>query len=291
MELSIESKMQSIIEPVISEMPDSELRHSLLDSFRQEENSLRIIENTFTLLTKEPQERDSLKLFFHSWSKTNNSAMSVSGLASRITLMAREAQDPKIEHNLFKVCSSLQRITDEDLGVYGGFLHSDLFYRMATKICGDDSWLSKSFCLKSANEFKEWTDQKRLQEKEIIHGLLTTLIHEIYTHGEIEYIYPLYKNWFETHLDIEPSQVRNTLAWVTVHTGGTESHHFKHAVDAVQLFCDTMNIRCTKKTLSLIFTEYLQHKARVMAECGKHLKGLLSYQLMKNITQLDYVAQ
>ena len=25
-------------------------------------------------------------------------------------------------------------------------------------------------------------------------GLLTTLVHEVYTHGEVEYIHPLYKN-------------------------------------------------------------------------------------------------
>lgn len=265
--------MQTIIEPVILSMPDITLRQALLDSFIQEQDALHTIENTFKQLTSQGHHCNLLKFFFQNWSKTNNSAMSVSGLANRITLTIKKYRHLLIKMNLFKVCSSLQRITDEDLGAYGAHLHSELFYRMATKICGDDSWLSKQFCSQEALNFKDWVDEQRLREKNLINGLLTTLIHEVYTHGEVEYIYPLYRDWFETHLKMSSKEARSALAWVRVHTGGTESNHFKHALNAVQLFCDTHNLQISVEFAKFIFTEYLRRKAAVMSECAKCLQG------------------
>jgi hypothetical protein len=151
-------------------------------------------------------------------------------------------------------------------------LHSDLFYIMATTVCGDDRWLTKAFCQKSAQEFKDWTDRQRLREREHLKGLLTTLIHEVYTHGEVELIHPLFQNWFEFNIGIPADRIRYTVAWVTVHTGGTESNHFGHAVDAIQNFSSAMAIPIDEGLAREIFRDYLRRKATAMRDCAMDLQ-------------------
>lgn len=65
---------------------------------------------------------------------------------------------------------------------------------MATTLCGDDRWLLRENCLPSAQAFKDWTDRQRLRERDLMQGLLTTLVHEVYTHGEVEYIHRCTRN-------------------------------------------------------------------------------------------------
>lgn len=169
---------------------------------------------------------------------------------------------------LYECCSSLHRITDEDLGALGGMLHSDMFYNMATTVCGDDQWLLKANCLASAQEFKDWTDQRRLRDRDHISGLLTTLVHEIYTHSEVEFIHPLFKDWLGRFMDVPADHVRHVVAWVTVHTGGTESAHFGHAINALKAFSDATGRKIDESSARELFCDYLRRKAGVMRECS-----------------------
>nr|WP_311734921.1 hypothetical protein [Glaciimonas immobilis] len=253
-------------------MQQGALRTAFLQAFAEERESLLAIEHTFEQLTSRCYNNEALRRFFASWSKTNHSAASVSGLACRMTLLAARQQDPDIARQLFKVCSSLQRIIDEDLGASGRALHADLFYVMATAVCGDDAWLRKSSCLQSAQEFKAWTDRQRLRERDHFRGLIATLIHELYTHSEVEFIYPLFQNWFEHHIGIPVARIRPTVAWVTVHIGGTESNHFAHAAEAVQRFSEALNVPVAADMSMQICCEYLRRKAMVMRDCSKVLK-------------------
>lgn len=270
--LTQQSQLLKIVEPVLNDMPASVLKHALFEAFWSEESALVDIENAFEKLTSRHQSPAALRTFFASWSKTNNSATSVSGLANRITLLARSEQGSEAADMLYRACGSLQRITDEDLGALGNTLHSDLFYNMATPICGDDQWLLKENCLPSAQSFKDWTDARRLRDRDLLQGLLTTLIHEVYTHGEVEFIHPLYKQWFVRDMGVPAERARATVAWVTVHTGGTESNHFAHAVAAVNEFVDAMQIQIDPEAAKEIFAEYLRRKSSVMWDCAQVLQ-------------------
>ncbi len=104
-----------------------------------------------------------------------------------------------------------------------------------------------------------------------MNGLLTTLVHEVYTHAEVELIHPLYQRWFEQHMGIEPERVRYILAWVTVHTHGTEKNHFAHAVNATAAFTDAMQTEISGPWARTLFTEYLRRKAGVMRDCAASL--------------------
>lgn len=267
-----ESSLHEIITPVLAEMKPGVLRTALLETFAEQRECLETIEQCFVDLSSRAHAKEPLRYFFASWSKTNNSAASVSGLANRMTLLARRQQDPVVGQRLFDVCASLQRITDEDLGALGGKLHSDLFYTMATTACSDDAWLLKSYCLQSAQNFKDWTDRQRLVERDPLKGLLTTLIHEVYTHGEVEFIHPLFQDWFRAHVGTPAEQVRYSVAWVTVHTGGTESAHFSHAVKAVEDYCLAMNTPADLATAKEVFRTYLLRKKTVMADCATVLR-------------------
>jgi hypothetical protein len=254
----------SIVEPVISAMPEAPLKHWLWDSFCEEEACLHDIERCFCALTQRRQPVESLKRFFQSWSKTNNSAASVSGLASRITLRGKKQADVDSRLRHYQICDELQRITDEDLGANGGLLHADLFYRMATTLCGDDTWLSYAYCVSEAVEFREWMDQQRLRERNLALGLLATLIHEVYTHGEVELIHPLFDRWFRTLMGLPANHANKVLAWVTVHTGGTESEHFGHATKAVLDYCSLAVLTLSEDETANLFRGYLRRKAAVM---------------------------
>jgi hypothetical protein len=84
----IESKLYQIARPVLMDMQAGMLRTALLETFEEERESLLAIEHTFDQLTSHSYKKEVLLKFFGSWSKTNNSAASVSGLANRITLLA-----------------------------------------------------------------------------------------------------------------------------------------------------------------------------------------------------------
>lgn len=265
------TNLVDIVCPVLEGMAPGALQRALVDAFDAEADSLARIEHAFNALTSGKPSKEALRVFFASWSKTNNSAASVSGLANRVTLLARSDPASPASAKLYDACGSLQRITDEDLGALGGTLHADLFYNMATTICGDDAWLLRANCLAAAQAFKDWTDRQRLRNRDLMQGLLTTLVHEVYTHGEVEFIHPLFKTWFEHRMNVPAERVRFVLAWVTVHTGGTESAHFAHAVQAVKTFCDAMDVRIDPASSTELFREYLRRKAAVMQECAAAL--------------------
>jgi hypothetical protein len=264
--LTSKATLQDIVHPVLNEMKEGPLKTALVGAFAAEESALAGIEECFSTLIAKRQEPEALRRFFHSWSKTNNSAASVSGLASRMTLNGRRSADAARKEALYRVCDSLQRITDEDLGARGNVLHADLFYRMATTLSGDDRWLSKHYCNSAADEFRDWVDRHRLRERDLLKGLLITLIHEVYTHGEVEFILPLFQRWARETFGLSADEARKVLAWIAVHTGGTESAHFGHATEAVAHYCDAAGVTIDGEAAASLFESYLARKAAVMTQ-------------------------
>jgi hypothetical protein len=254
----------SIIIPVIEQMEDSHIKTQLLTYFPQQEPQFSLIENSFRSLTEKKQPSETLYSFFHSWSQTNNSAMTVAGLSNRMTMLIHKNKPVVSEHDLFRAVASLNRIVDEDLAVVGRVLHSTLFYNMATNISGDDKWLLKKYLSPEAKAFKEWKDKNSLRNKDIMIGLLTTLVHEIYTHGEVEFILPKFQTWLKETTTMTNEEIEFALAWIEVHCGPTEKDHFFHAVNAVASYSKAQNIDITQYDLEEIISDYLRLKSNVM---------------------------
>ena len=261
----------SIITPVINQMGESHIKSQLLTYFPLHEEQFLTIENSFRLLTSRKQTQSTLNSFFKSWSQTNNSAVTVAGLSNRMTMIVHKDKPVLSEHDLFKSVASLNRIVDEDLAVVGRVLHSELFYTMATNIAGDDSWLSHKFLNAEAIDFKNWKDENSLRNKDIMVGLLTTLVHEIYTHGEVEFIIPLFESWLNTETEFTQPEIKKYLAWIKVHCGATEKDHFFHAVDAVNSYTRAFDIDILEYDLEKIIADYLNLKSKVMATLQRQI--------------------
>jgi len=97
-------------------------------------------------------------------------------------------------------------------------------------------------------------------------GLLITLIHEVYTHGEVEFILPLFQRWACDELGLSSEEARKVLAWISVHTGGTESAHFGHATEAVAHYCEAAGVIIDADAAAGLFETYLERKAAVMTQ-------------------------
>lgn len=259
------SALHDIILPVLESMPASHLRQELIRGFRGQSQRFATIEGAFVRLTAGRHDPEVLRDFFHSWSQTNNSAMTVAGIGNRLSLLAREGRDDVDDDALLRVIVSLDRIVDEDLAVTHRILHSQLFYEMATGIVGDDLWLSHRHNRPEAKAFKAWKDANSLREDDLFTALLTTLVHEIYTHGEVEFILPLFRRWLSEDLGFGERDCTRTLAWISVHCGPTEKNHFFHARDAIGHYVAATGVRVEDYPLAEIVAAYLQRKAAVMA--------------------------
>jgi hypothetical protein len=250
--------------PVLEQMPASHLRDTLVPAFSAHAEAFAAIETGFRRLTSGAHDAQTLRGFFQSWSQTNNSATTVAGISNRLTLRLHRQQPVADTDALLRTLTSLHRILDEDLAVTHRILHSQLFYTMATAIVGDDDWQSQRYLHPAAEDFKRWKDAQSLRDDDIMVALLTTLAHEIYTHGEVEFILPLFKRWLEQDLGIAPRDAAHILGWISVHCGPTEKNHFFHARDAVMHYAQAMALRVEDYRLDGIVATYLQKKAAVL---------------------------
>jgi hypothetical protein len=257
------------MEDAFSQLEHEPLRAVLLDSLRSEKESVRIIGESFAHFVQKKHDPDIRRKFFASWQRTNNSAMSVEGLANRITHEAEAATsqlDAGRVLSMFRAAGRLNRVADEDLGVGGQVQHFELFYRMATQYTdGDDRWQSRQFCLPSASEFKSWLDSSRLRDP-IMSGLFSLLIHEGYTHAELEMIAPLFSRWSTDVMGLTAKDTRRVLAWISVHNGGTEKAHFAHSCAALTHYCEGSGAKIDLDLAGQVFTEYFRRKATVMKQ-------------------------
>jgi hypothetical protein len=262
------------MEDAFSQLEHAPLREVLIESIAAERESVQAIARSFADFTAKKHSLAIRQTFFASWQKTNNSAMSVEGLANRITDLAESSVgtlDNSKVVDLFRSGGRLNRVTDEDLGVRGQILHFELYYRMSTEFADrNDDWQSRRFCLPVAAEFKSWLDACRLREP-IMTGLYSMLVHEGYTHAELEIIAPLFYRWATEEFHLEPRAARKALAWITVHNGGTEKRHFAHSCMALQHYCDATGEKPDLAEASEVFRSYLRRKGAVMAQ----LDGIL----------------
>ena len=245
------------------------LRNVLLESVESESESVNVIKESFEHFTEDEHNTDMRRNFFASWQRTNNSAMSVEGLANRITAegeVAAANQEGDRALSLFRAAGRLNRVTDEDLGVQGQVLHFELYYRMATAFCGrDDLWQSRRYCKPAAAGFKTWLDAARLRES-VMTGLFSMLIHEGYTHAELETVAPSFDRWATEIMKVPKSEARRNLAWIAVHNGGTEKAHFVHSCAALNHYCAGAGTNIDLDAASQVFRSYLRRKAAAMRE-------------------------
>ena len=131
-------------------------------------------------------------------------------------------------------------------------------------------WQSKRYLTPEASAFKQWKDRCALVDDDLVVGLLTTVVHEIYTHGEVEYLWPLFDGWLE-RAGWATAQRQRTLQWVTVHCGGTELDHFGHAVEALSYYAGGLREVTSRRDVVDTVASYLDHKSSAMTSIAGRL--------------------
>ncbi len=252
-----------------SQLEHEPLRKVLLDSLAAEKESIQAIARCFGGFLAGPQPLEVRRKFFCSYQRTNNSAMSVEGLANRISAEAEAkacGADKERAFSLFRSAGRMNRVADDDLGVGGQALHFELYYRMATAFAGgDDSWQSRQYCLPAAAEFKSWLDTCRLRSP-ILTGLYSLLVHEGYTHAEFETIEAPFRNWATAHLGLSDHDANRVLAWIMVHNGGTEKGHFAHSCWSLEHYLEGSGEKVDLQLAGEIFRKYFRNKGAAMTE-------------------------
>lgn len=256
---------------VLDKVPPSPLVQPLRAAFDLRAQGLAEIEDTFRAFTAARHPVATNRMFFHNWSRTNHSAMCVSGISNRMTGQLHDRM-PGIERGrLVDAVVSLNRISDEDLGVGGGRLHADLFQQMAEPYCDGDGWRLDEYALPAARAFTAYRHETGLKDRELMHALLMTTVHELYTHGEVEFILPLFQQNLAAFSSLPHRKQRLTAAWIIVHCGPTEQEHFGHALDAVGHYMAAHGLSLDAFDPVDHFTRYLDHKIAVMRSVHDHL--------------------
>jgi hypothetical protein len=271
---SPETPIVAHVNSALDAVPGSPVIDALRRAFAAHASSLADIERAFRDFTAQSPTGNRARYFFHSWSLTNHSALCVSGIGNRITLRIRDERNGIDKPRLTQALLSLHRISDEDLGALGGTLHADLFYEMAELFCGGDAWMSRGFAVASARAFREYKNRAGLRTADLMYGLLSTIAHEVYTHGEVEFILPLFRDCVRQHFDIDEKQQRRRLGWISIHCGPTEREHFRHAVEALEHYCAATGVDPLSYDLDKLFGEYIEHKANVMRELSRLMPTL-----------------
>lgn len=268
---TVECELQQLISVELDDIPDALLRDELTGAVRSAAAGARLeaIEGAFGQVVRLDPGDEGLRWYFRSWSMTNHSAMCVSGLGNRITMLLRDGR-PADANALVRALGSLHRICDEDLGVGNGLLHADLFYVMATTLCGDDEWQSKRYLTPEAAAFKQWKDRCNLIDDDLLSGILATVIHEIYTHAEVELLRPMFNDWLIDR-DWAPADRRRALLWIQVHCDGTELNHFGHALDALDAYLVGAGRTLDPGAVGSTVAAYLEHKGAAMRSIVEQL--------------------
>jgi len=255
-----------------SQLDHEPLRQVLLDSMDAERPALRAVARGFGGFLARCQAPEVRRRFFASWQKTNNSAMSVEALANRMTAEGEASVTsaaPGRGLALFRAAGRMNRVADEDLGVGGRTIHFELFYRMATALADhDDHWQSRRYCLPVAAEFKAWLDTTRLRSPVLV-GLYSLLVHEGYTHAELELIARPFHRWATRHMGLPDHEARRVLAWITVHNGGTEKAHFAHSCASLAHYLDGSGEAIDLEVAGDTFRTYFRLKGAVMAQLSE----------------------
>jgi len=252
--------IRSIVGDAIAGLPDGNLATAVEQAFEKEQASVNRIEECFEQLTSRAWSRPTLERFFHAWRDTHLSAGSVAGMTCRLLALAEKAGAER-SHSFKEAAGQTARIIHEDLGLCGE-THAELYNRLATSVCDGDEWELRRNRVPSAFEFRNWVHHQRVVARDLQEGLLTTIASEIYNHGEYSMLAPMFNHWLEERLAFEPEKVQRDIAYIAVHTGGTESGHFMYGMHALRHYCEGAGIAVHYPRIEQKCTEYLSRVGR-----------------------------
>lgn len=253
--------IHAVVKETIGSIPDYDLAAAVLKSFEKEELSIKQVESFFARLSSQVWPKSVLHRFFHAWRDTHLSSSSVAAMTCRLLSLADENSNDA--HCFTAAASANSKIVHEDLGLCGE-THANLYDRLANVVCRTDEWKLETHRVASAYQFGAWVHHERVVNN-IACGLQTTIASEIYNHGEYTFVEPLLRLWMQDLLGLSPEQTRRSLAYITVHTGSTESDHFMHGVEALKYYSSGVGTDFSYESVSATSAEYLRRVGSAFA--------------------------
>ncbi len=262
--MSASSNLSAIVDPVISLVPQQELREALRHAFLEEWEAVRVIENCFELLPEARLSRDLICTLLGSWKATHLKMLAIYGLSCRLHRMAAGAEPPQ-RNALYVAAARNAETSYEDLGLdYDARTHTELYEEFAEALVGDDSWQLRKYRLPEAQQFSRWVYRNMVVE-DIGDGLLTNMFSEIYNHGEYSMALPAFDTYLARHSDLSLSRRRSALAYIQAHvTDDTEADHFMVVVEALDRYREATGRQFKRAQAEGVFRTYLQRLAPVM---------------------------
>ncbi|BAI75712.1 hypothetical protein AZL_c04190 (plasmid) [Azospirillum sp. B510] len=258
-------------ENAIAGLGNSDFGNEVSAAFHRERASIQKVEECFEKLTSRAWSRPVLERFFHAWRDTHLTSNAVAAMTCRLMALAEQAEgQPDRAVAFFSAASETGKIIHEDLGLCGE-AHAELYYRLATNVCEGDEWERRRNRVPSAFEFRKWVLHQRVIAQDIQDGLETTIASEIYNHGEYTFAAPLFAPWLAREFGFTDQQVKRDLAYIVVHTGDTESGHFRHGVQALEYYCYGAQVTPDPIRLGARCSDYLRRVGDAFAGISARL--------------------
>lgn len=263
------------VQPVISLVPEHQLRAALEESFNEARGAVAQIERCFHLLPAHRWSDDLLATFVRSWKATHLKMLAIYGLSCRLQRLA-VAQEGEVRDKLLTAGALNAETSYEDLGLdFDGHTHAELYDTFASSFLPDTPWQLDRYLVPEAAQFQRWIYRNMVVEDPAV-GLLTNMFSEIYNHGEYCMALPAFSAFADRYFDFTPERKENALTYIRAHIEDeTEISHFLVVVDALDTYDEAVTRTPDFDLAQRLFTEYLTRLGKVMAALTERMLGEL----------------
>jgi hypothetical protein len=270
------TSLTSIVDPVISLVPQAELRDTLRRAFSQEQAAVENIEEFFRMLPSAAWSRDLLCTFAGSWKATHLKMLAIYGLSCRLQ-RAAEGVEELDRSNLYLAAARNAATSYEDLGLdFDGHTHAELYDDFAEALTGGDLWTLRKYRLPEAHLFSQWCYRNMVVEP-IPAGLLTNMFSEIYNHGEYSIALPAAGAYFHQHTRLTAQERGKAITYIAAHVeDDTEADHFLVVVEALDRYLAASKTQFDAERASSVFRGYLRNLAPVMQKLTEMMTAELA---------------
>lgn len=255
------------------DIKDDLLKDALRSGLFEHHELLDTYVDTYKEITGQRWSRDSLCTFFCGWRSPDGAAHAVSSITVRLLHEASARQSSHDKLLLLEAAANCGHIIVEDIGLgemHGHTHHSELYYQMATRVCGTDVWLSRQTYLDPrTREFSSWVKTKRPLAKDLAEAIEMMMLTEFFNTAEYNLMTPMFKDWMQFHHGMSRGEALRTASFLSVHCGDVEASHFRHAGNVLTLYASATGQELDYDRIARLSSEY------VVRACG-HLATMRS---------------
>lgn len=246
--------MQREIEHLLAALPADHITTALLDAFHQEAFNLILADEHIERVTSRSLSLSKRCYLFHNWHIIQQSGSMFSALQQRL-------RDDDVHLSLAKARQHFSRFQSLDV---------DSFFSMATRVCGSVRWLDPDYQAADAQSFQIWQHHTIVKHPDLLIGLLTLLVHEIYIQAEANLVF-MQLNQSSVEIIPPHDPLSAVFAWSQACNRINAKPRIIHLVNALEAYCQTQQLAIQHYELTNLFRAYLDKKWAVMASVSAYI--------------------